>query len=105
MYSKVRTAQFSPFTRQVFVKTRVGQPVYQCDDVFTARIHYHTAVGLSLAPSFLSKISSRNEMEGGKVTGVKGIRGHLALQDALSVPWRKTADYPKPQCIVSQHRT
>lgn len=85
MYIKTRTAQFSPYMRQVFVKRRVGQPIYQCDNVFTTRIHYHTAVGLSLPPSSLSKINTRNEREGGKVTGVKGIRGQQALQDALSV--------------------
>lgn len=74
-----------------FCKTRVPQLIYQCDNVFAIRIHYHTAVGLSPAPSSLSKINTRSKREGCEVTRVKGTRGVQTRQDAQTVsgPWRK----------------
>lgn len=96
MYSKTLDGQIFPIYAPVFCKTRVPQLIYQCHNGFPIRIHYHTAVGLSPAPSSLSKINTRSKREGCEVTSLKGTRGVQARQDAQTVsgPWRKMPDFP-----------
>lgn len=85
-------------TRQIVLLNAGPQVIYGRGNVFAARIHYHTAVGLSGAPSSLSKINTRNKRGRFEVTCVKALEG--AREDARTAcdppPYRVAINFTYP---------
>lgn len=67
-------------TRQIVLLNAGPQVIYGRGNMFAARIHYHTAVRLSPAPSSLSKINTRNKRGRFEVTCVKALEARRSVK-------------------------
>lgn len=83
-------------TRQIVLLNAGPQVIYGRGNVFAARIHYHTAVGLSAAPSSLSKINTRNKRGRFEVTCVKAleVRRRVKTHERLVIRRRRLSESP-----------